>query len=466
MSTQTNSAPAANRFLQGPFAPVTEEIATFDLPVTGHLPPELNGRYLRNGPNPMRMDDPNYHWFVGSGMIHGVRLRGGRAEWYRNRWVRSKVVAEALRERWPGGPVHGKDAAPNTHIILHSGRILATIESGPLPYELSDELSTLHSWDFAGTLPAGFAAHTKPDFRTGELHAVAYSPWSDNVQHVVVDRNGRVVRITDIAVTDKPMMHDFALTDRYVVLYDLPVTLSVDAAKAGSELPYTWNPKHEARVGLLRRDGSSTEVRWFGIDPCFVFHTLNGYDDGDRVVVDLCRYEDFDVSLLAGSGRAMLDRWTIDPSVGKVASEHLSDHFQEFPRVDPRVLGRQHRYGYTTVIAELEQDVLTARGSGCNLVGHPFGVCNVLLKHDLKSGTVEKRDFGRSAAAGEAVFVPTSPNAKEDDGYLMAFVHDLKGGATDLIIFASQDFAGEPVARVHLPARVPLGFHGNWIADP
>jgi carotenoid cleavage dioxygenase-like enzyme len=191
MSSQPNFVPAANRFLQGPFAPVTEEIAAFDLPVTGRLPGELNGRYLRNGPNPMALDDPNYHWFVGRGMLHGVRLRDGRAEWYRNRWVRSKAVAEALGENWPGGPVHQKDAAPNTHIISHAGHILATIESGPLPYELSDELRTLHSWDFEGTLRAGFAAHTKPDPRTGELHAVAYTPWADNVQHVVVDKNGR-----------------------------------------------------------------------------------------------------------------------------------------------------------------------------------------------------------------------------------------------------------------------------------
>ena len=89
------SEPAGHRFLEGPFAPVTEEITAFDLPVTGQLPAELDGRYLRNGPNPLGLDDPNYHWFLGAGMVHGVRLRGGKAEWYRNRWVRSKAVAAA-----------------------------------------------------------------------------------------------------------------------------------------------------------------------------------------------------------------------------------------------------------------------------------------------------------------------------------------------------------------------------------
>ena len=93
------------RFLDGPFAPVTEEVTAFDLPVTGQVPSGLDGRYLRNGPNPMGLDDPGYHWFLGDGMVHGVRLRDGRAEWYRNRWVRSRAVAQARGETWPVGPV-------------------------------------------------------------------------------------------------------------------------------------------------------------------------------------------------------------------------------------------------------------------------------------------------------------------------------------------------------------------------
>ena len=130
----------------GPFAPVEEEITAFDLPVTGSLPAGLNGRYLRNGPNPLGLDDPGYrfwegHWFLGPGMVHGVRLRDGKAEWYRNRWVRSQALAEAMDETWPAGPVHDDmDFAANTHIIAHAGRYLATVEAGPLPYELSGEL--------------------------------------------------------------------------------------------------------------------------------------------------------------------------------------------------------------------------------------------------------------------------------------------------------------------------------------
>jgi carotenoid cleavage dioxygenase len=272
-----------------------------------------------------------------------------------------------------------------------------------------------------------------------------------------------VSRATDIPVPEGPMMHDFALTGKYVVLLDLPVTFSMDAVAAGRELPYTWNPGHQARVGLLPRDagpGGPADVRWIEIDPCFIFHTLNAYDEDDRVVLDVIRYEgSYDVSVFAGKGPITLDRWIIDPVAGKIAARRLDDRAQEFPRVDTRVIGRPHRYGYSAVIGEVSGAVLQPGG---NLPDDAFR--NALLKHDLAAGTVQAHQFGKDATAGEAVFVAVSPEAAEDDGYIMAFVHNPDRGAADLVILAAQDFTGDPVARVHLPARIPLGFHGNWVA--
>ncbi|MCW2695409.1 MAG: 9-cis-epoxycarotenoid dioxygenase [Modestobacter sp.] len=450
-------------FLQGPFAPVTEEITALDLPVTGRLPADLDGRYLRNGPNPLDADEPLQHWFLGAGMVHGVRLRNGRAEWYRNRWVRSRQVAERLGEPWPGGPVHaGMDFAANTHVLAHAGRTLATVEAGALPYELTDDLDTVGPCDFDGTLPGGYAAHTKLDRRTGELHAVAYCWVRDHVQHVVVGPDGRVTGTTDVPVADGPMMHDFALTDRYVVLLDLPVTFSMDAAAAGVQLPYTWNPAHPPRVGLLPRTGPSREVRWFEVDPCWVFHTLNAYDDETgRVVLDLCRYEaPYDLAALTGNGSPTLDRWTFDPATGVARQDRLDDRPQEFPRVDERVVARPHRYGYSAVTAEVGAATVGQDGSFAD-----GAFADALLKHDLASGTVEAHSFPRGSAVGEAVFAPSAPDAAEDDGHLLAFVHDPDRGATDLVVLSAQDVAGPPVARVHLPLRVPLGFHGSWLPD-
>jgi carotenoid cleavage dioxygenase-like enzyme len=455
--------PETNRFLDGSFAPVAEEVTAFDLPVTGRVPAGLSGRYLRNGPNPLGLEDPGYHWFVGAGMVHGVRLRDGRAEWYRNRWVRSQQVAKTLGEEWPAGPVHdGADFGANTHVIGHAGRTLATVEAGALPYELTAELGTAGPCDFGGTLPGGYAAHTKLDPRTGELHAIAYYWAWDYVQHVVISRDGLVTRTTNIAVPDGPMMHDFALTEKYVVLFDLPVTFSLAGASAGLRLPYTWNPDHQARVGLLARDGRPAQVRWFEVEPCWVFHTLNAYDDRDgQVVVDVVAYAGaFDVSALSGNGPITLDRWTLDPAAARVTRDRLDDRLQEFPRVDERVISRPHRYGYSAVIGEVNHALITLSG---DVADQAFA--NTLLKHDLARGATQAHEFPPGATAGEAVFVPASPTAAEDDGYVMAFVHDPDRGAADLVILAAQDFRGEPVARVHLPARIPLGFHGNWIPD-
>jgi carotenoid cleavage dioxygenase-like enzyme len=459
--------PDPNRFLQGPFAPVEEEITAFGLPVTGTLPAELNGCYLRNGPNPLGLDDPGYrfwegHWFLGPGMVHGVRLRAGKAEWYRNRWVRSQQLAEAMDEKWPGGPFRGEmDFAANTHIIAHAGRYLATVEAGPLPYELSGELDTIGPCDFSGTLPGGFAAHSKLDRRTGELHAIAYFWAWDHVQHVIVGTDGEVAHTTEIPVADGPMMHDFAITASYVVLLDLPVTFSPDAVSAGLKLPYIWNPAHQARVGLLPRGNASAGVRWFEVGPCWVFHTLNAYDDDGRVVVDLVRYAGaYDVSALSGHGPLTLDRWIIDPAAGKVTQQRLDDRPQEFPRTDERVTGQPYRYGYSAVIGAVGHATIAPSG---DLADEAFS--NALLKHDLTAGTVQAHDFGQGATAGEAVFAPAAPDAAEDDGYVMAYIHDPDRGAADLVILAAQDFTAEPIARIHLPARIPLGFHGSWIPD-
>ncbi len=452
----------ASRFLRGAFAPVAEEVTAFNLPVTGQIPAELSGRYLRNGPNPLNLEDPNYHWFVGDGMVHGVRLRDGNAEWYRNRWVRSKSVAQRLHEPWPAGPVHENfDFAANTHIIVHAGRTLATVEAGPLPYELSYELDTVGPCDFGGTLPGGYAAHTKLDPRTGELHAIAYFWAWDHIQHVVIDAAGNVSTTTNITVADGPMCHDFALTEKYVVIYNLPVTFSLDAVANGARMPYSWNPQHKPLVGLLpRTDGA--EVRWFEIEPCWVFHTLNAYDDDGKVVVDVCQYPTaFDV-LTFWSDHAPVtpSRWTIDPAAGTVTQRPLDDRTQEFPRVDERVVSRQHRYGYSVSIGEVSRTAFNMNG---DFADQAFA--NTVFKHDLAHSTAETHEFGSDAAVGEAVFAPSAPDSAEDDGYVLAYVHNPDRGAADLVVLAAQDFTAEPVARVHLPARIPLGFHGNWLPD-
>ncbi|MFG1944423.1 carotenoid oxygenase family protein [Nonomuraea sp. NPDC048826] len=447
---------------RGGFTPVTEEITAFDLEVTGRIPAELNGRYLRNGPNPLSLDDPSAsHLFLGEGMVHGVRLRDGRAEWYRNRWVRNASVARRLGEEPRSTRSHGgMDFAANTHVIGVAGRTLATVEAGSMPYELSYELDTIGPCDFDGGLPGGFAAHTHLDPVSGELHAMAYFFGWKHHQHIVLDDKGTVIRTRDIPIADAPMLHDFALTEKYVVIYDLPVTFSMEHAERGASLPYAWNPEHGSRVGLLSR--ATGEVRWVDVAPCWVFHTLNAYDDGDQVVVDLVRYrERFVDARLDLGGPPTLDRWRIDPVAGTVTETRLDDRSQEFPRMDERLTGRPYRYGYTAASRDLDDVVYPGVTELEDLPDEAFD--NTLIKQDLTAGTQQTRQFGRGAYVGEPVFVPSGDG--EDDGYVMTFVNNPDRGAADLVILSAQDFTGSPVATVHLPARVPLGFHGSWIAD-
>ncbi|MFF2962310.1 carotenoid oxygenase family protein [Streptomyces sp. NPDC057963] len=454
-------------FLEGAFKPVTEELTAFDLPVTGRIPRELNGRYLRNGPNVLGLEDPRaHHWMLGDGMVHGVRLRDGRAEWYRNRWVRSSQVAEKLGEPRPG-PVPPDDFACNTHVIPYQGRILALQEGGPLPYELDDELNTVGNHDFRGTLEGAFTAHTKYDAHAGELHAIAYYPTWDHVRHLVVDPTGRVSRTTRIPVADAPMIHDFALTEKHVVVLDMPVTFDPAGAERGDPVPYVWNRKHPARVGVLPRAGGT--VRWFEVDPVYYSHTLNAYEEGSDIVIDLTTFPaPFFVAGRGsdgphGVGTARLERWTVDLRHGRVRTRTIDDRPQEFPRVNEALVSRRHRYGYTAAAGEMTLAYLTADG---NPPDRAFG--SALIKHDLLRGTTQVHRLPRDAAASEAVFVPSDaagPKAAEDDGYALSYVHNPDRGASDLVILAAQDFTAEPVARIHLPGRVPLGFHGSWIPD-
>ncbi len=441
-----------NRYLEGNYGPVAEEVTEVDLPVTGTLPEWLDGRYLRNGPNPITADPATYHWFTGDGMVHGVRLRDGRAQWYRNRWVRNETVAAALGEPWKSGPVHqGMDFGPNTNVIGHAGRTFAIVEAGARPYELSDELETIGACDFDGTLPGGYTAHPKRDPQTGELHAVSYFwGWGNKVQYTVIDRTGHVRKVVDVEVGASPMLHDMSLTERYAVIYDLPVTFDLEMAAAGNNFPYAWNPDYQARIGLLPRDGEADDVRWFEVEQCYVFHPMNAYDDGDRVVLDVVRHPRmFDKNRLGpDEGRPTLDRWTVDLAAGKVLEERLDDRGQEFPRVDERLVGRRHRYGYSVGVVEDADEHLD------------FG-SNVILKHDLAAGTTQVREF-RDGAAGEFVLAPSTPDAAEDDGVLMGFVYDRSRGASDLVLLDAATF--EDRAVVHLPVRVPYGFHGNWIS--
>ncbi|MDJ0869233.1 MAG: carotenoid oxygenase family protein [Myxococcota bacterium] len=443
----------ANPYLSGNFAPVDDELTALDLDVTGQIPRELNGRLLRIGPNPVAPEPKSYHWFIGNGMVHGLRLRDGQAEWYRRRYVRDDQVVAKRGGPPVAGPTHGGNGGGvvNTNVIGHAGRTFALVEAGNVPVELDYELETLTRTDFGGTLPGGFTAHPKRDPETGELHACVYHFGWDYIQYVVVGVDGRVRKTVDVPLPGKPMIHDCSITENWFVFVDCPVIFDETVIAEGYSLPYRWHPERPTRVGLLPRDGGADDVVYAEVEPCFVFHPLNSYEDDDgRIVLDVVRHPKmFDTDLRGpNEGPPTLDRWLIDPRGGPVKETRIDDHGQEFPRIDERLIGKPHRFGYGAGF-----------GDGRDLV------TGGLLKHDLQRGETLLRHEGAHRQFMEAVFVPRSKGAEEDDGWVMAYAHDAREGRADVQILDARDFTGEPVATVHLPDRVPFGFHCNWVPD-
>ena len=422
-----------NRYLLDNYAPVAEELTSKALNVIGELPKDLIGRYLRIGPNPGTEIDPgSHHWFLGRGMVHGIRLDEGRADWYRSRFI--------------GAPEDGN--SPNTNVFGFADKTIAAVESGGLPVELDYELrSVANNTSFGG----GFTAHPKWDPDADELHAICYD-WAnlrDHVRYVVIDSTGDLRHEVEIPLPGMPMVHDMSLTPSYVVIFDLPVTLSFMALAGGATFPFRWDEEYEPRVGLLPRNGTAKDIIWSPISPQAVFHPMNAYEDAEgRVVIDIMTYRTLfkdDVRGPFGDSAPRFDRWTINPATRTVNEEVVDADAQEFPRCHPELNGKPYRYGYTVAVD-----------------GYDFPA---ILKHDLQTGTRETQPLGAGRQGAEPIFVPKEDGDAEDEGYLMTYVFDGNDQRSEFVVYDAQDFSREPLARVQLPGRVPYGFHGNWVPD-
>lgn len=453
----------ADPFLEGNYAPVHEEITADNLTVLGTLPPEMDGLFVRNGPNPQCPPIKQYQWVVADGMLHGVRIQGGMAS-YRNRYVRTQgwqdehaagkalypnlaldplpvMLATVLKNLFQRRPANKNPA--NTALVWHDGRLLALWEGGEAHEIKVPSLDTVGPYTYGGQLKHAFTAHPKVDPTTGELLCFGYGLSKPYVQYSVVNAQGHIAHTTPIDLPRPIMMHDFAVTARYALFLDLPMTISLwRMLRGGPVLKY--EPELGARIGVLPRYAMGQEITWFAISPCYVFHTLNAYEDGEEVVLLACRTQEFpDPLFMPQAFTPVMYRWRLNLKTGTTREEALDDLPSDFPRINEGLMGRQTRYGYTAKFVKFES--------------------SELFKYDHAQGRTERHVHGPGRFGGEGVFVPR-PNARaEDDGWLVTYVYDAAEDSSELVVIEAQDFRAPPVARVRIPGRVPHGLHGAWI---
>ena len=455
-----------NPYLAVAYAPTQDEVTLSDLEVVGEIPSDLNGVYVRNGPNPQHESRGRYHWFDGDGMVHAVHIADGKAS-YRNRFVRTdgfererdageplwSGIIEPPAENPPGEPE--KDTA-NTDLLFHNDRLLALWYRGGKPYAMDPlTLETLGPEDFGGSLRCEVSAHAKVDERTGELCFFDYGMRPPYMRYGVVGPEGAVRHFVSIDLPGPRLPHDMAISERHSILMDLPLVNDPQAAKAG-RFRLLFDRNMPSRFGVIPRYGAAEQIRWFEADPCFIYHSINAYDDGDEVVMDVCRVtkpqprSDLDGPLAQMLSYLRMDahlyRYRFNLRTGLTSERMIDDDNSEFPSVNQGMIGRRSRFAYNMHISS--EKTLLFDG---------------LMKYDVDSGAAETHWFGDGRWGSEAPFAPRPGATAEDDGYLVSYVFDEREGYSDVEVLDARDVAAGPVCTIKLPVRVPLGFHATWV---
>jgi carotenoid cleavage dioxygenase len=459
--------PNNNPFLVGLFAPVSREITADDLTVIGEIPKDLEGVYLRNGPNPILEPRGRHHWFDGDGMVHAIAFRDGKAT-YRNCWIRTAgftAEQEAGHAIWPGLMDRSDPSVPkgsgsdgwlkdtaNTDLVFHNGYALALWYQCGLPYKLDARtLETLGVENFRGALKRTVSAHAKVDEHTGELLFFDYATKPPFMTYNVVSTNGELIHHSPIDVPGPRLPHDMAITQHYSILMDLPLFWDPQLLPKNIH-KVTYYPDLPSRFAILPRYGSSDSVKWFEATPCFIYHVVNSWEDGDEIIMDACRVVEPRPQSASGEGElarmqaflrleAQLWRWQFNLKTGSVKEEQLDEAKTEWPTMNKLRMGRKTRYSYNAYVPKF----------------------NGLVKYDLEKRTMEEYLFGPGRIGSEAPFAPRLNAKDEDDGYVVSFVAEANNNSSEVVILDAKNFSAGPVARVQLPQRVPVGFHAMWV---
>jgi len=467
-------------YLHGLFAPVATECATEDLAVeSGAIPQDLNGMYVINGPNQRFKPRSKYHYYDGDGMLHAIRFNGSRVA-YTSKWIRTLAFIEEERQGksvWPGlcGPfdfdlAHSpiKDNS-NTDIIFYGGKLLSLWYLAGQPYSIDPRtLTTLGPETFNGNLKHNLSAHSKVDTRTGELLFFNYQDSEPYMSYGVADAQGRIVVETPVNLPGPRSPHDMGVTSNYSILHDLPYFQDVDVLRKHGKRTVKFHPDIPARFGVIPRRGSADAIRWFEAKPCYILHVVNCWEEGDEIVMIGCRQpnpggrrdplEGPLASQLAERRRVHeLYEWRFDLVSGQTRERVLDDSNTEFPKINELFLGVRNRYSY--------HQYIPAIGEKSNISGRSQ-TFDALFKYDLSDGSHQRYDYGTGACGSETCFAPRTGagfGSREDDGYLVTFVHDSANWTSRCLVFDAQDIEQGPVAVIRMPRRFSIGFHATWV---
>ncbi|OMP10070.1 Carotenoid oxygenase [Corchorus olitorius] len=497
-------------YLSGNFAPSpTETPPTQHLPLQGHLPECLNGEFVRVGPNPKFAPVAAYHWFDGDGMIHGLRIKDGKAT-YVSRFVRTSrlkqeeffggakfmkigdikglfgllmVNIQKLREKAKVLDLTYGNGTANTALIYHHGKLLA-LQEADKPYVLKvledGDLQTLGMLDYDKRLTHSFTAHPKVDPITGEMFTFGYSHEPPYITYRVISKDGFMHDPVPITISEPIMMHDFAITENYAIFLDLPLYFRPKEMVKEKKLIYSFDASKKAHFGVLPRYAKDELlIRWFELPNCFIFHNdsnsfndflllANAWEEDDEIVLITCRLENPDLDMVNGEVKEKLENFSnelyemrFNMKTGVATQKKLSESAVDFPRVNENYTGRKQRYVYGTVLDSI------AKVKGIvkfDLHGEPE---EGKAKIEVGGNVQGIFDLGPGRFGSEAVFVPREAGTacEEDDGYLIFFVHDENTGKSSVNVIDAKTMSADPVAVVDLPHRVPYGFHALFVTE-
>ncbi|KAG2298656.1 hypothetical protein Bca4012_010123 [Brassica carinata] len=484
--------------LSGNFAPLREETPPVkDLPVHGFLPECLNGIFLRVGPNPKFDPLAGYHWFDGDGMIHGVRIKDGKAT-YVSRFVKTSrlkqeeffgdaklmkigdlkgffgllmTIMQQLRINLKVLDDSYGNGTANTSLIYHNGKLLALHEADK-PYVIKvledGDLQTLGINDYDKRLTHSFTAHPKVDPVTGEMFTFGYSHIPPYLTYRVISKDGIMHDPVPITISQPMMMHDFAITENYTIFMDLPMHFKPEEMVKEKKTVYSFDPTKKARFGVLPRYAQDDlRIRWFELPNCFIFHNANAWEEDDEVVLITCRLENPNLDMVSGNVEEILESYSGDlyemrfnMKTGSASQKKLSASSNYFPRINECYSGKKNRYVY-------------GYGTFLDGISKVTGIIKFDLHAEAEAGKsmLQVRGnikgiykLGQGIYGSDAIYVPRE-SAEEDNGYLIFFVHDENTGKSCVHVIDARRMSVEPVAIVELPHRVPYGFHALFVTE-